>query len=189
MALIVKKIADILTEVRDTLQDQQQSRWSEQELFRYVDQAVRNVALTTRYNKINHTIHVADPLQPGITDTFELPYEAIEFYNIESEQPYEIMDARTIKFPDNEEEEVIVEYYAFPKRVVYGAVVDLEMDEDLYDALKFFILYRSYQKEASTENIQKAQYFKGEYSSALSLHLTRWHGKFEVKSTRTEFLR
>ena len=187
MALIVKKIADIFTEVKDSLQDQQGTRWTEQELFRYLDQAVRNVALATRYNKITDKIHVADPLQAGLTDSFTLSLEAIEFYKVESKQPYEIVDARTIKFPENTEEEITVEYYAFPPRVIYGAMTELSLDEDLYDAVKFFILYRAYQKEASTENIQKATYFKSEYSGQITLNLARWHSKFDVASSRTEY--
>ena len=189
MALILKKVTDILTEVRDTLQDQQQSRWTEQELFRYLDQGVRNIAVATRYNKVTDKLKVNDSLSAYPTNSLTLTQEAIEFYKITANQPHEIIDARTILFPDNTEEEVEIEYYAYPPRVVYGAATELLLDEDLYDAVRYFILYRAYQKEASAENISKAQYFKGEYGNILTMNATRWHGKFEVESTRTAFFR
>jgi len=196
MALIVKRISDIFTEVKDSLQDQQGTRWTEQELYRYLDQGMRNIALATKYNLIKHEIAVGDKTASPFVDTYTLPLEAIEFYSIHSKdktaettQSNEIIDARTIRFPENKREDVVVEYYAFPNRVVYGTVVELELDEDLYDALYMFILYRAYQKEASTENLAKAGYFNGEYRTQLSLNMTRWHGKYEVTSSRTAFLR
>ena len=192
MALIPKKIDYILAEMRDTLQDQQASRWTQRELYRYLDQALRHIALATKYNKIKHTIKTGDVN----TDTYTLPYEAIEFYSItpkeaetEAPQPHIILDANTIQFPENRDAEVVVEYYAFPKRIVYGVDSEMLLDEDLFDALKYYVLYRAYEKEASVENIQKAQYFMGQYQGILAMHLTRWHGKFEVISSRTAFLR
>ena len=182
--LIKKMVADILTETRDILQDQQQSRYTNQELYRYLDQAVRNVALSTRFNVITQKIHVGLPLS---TDTYTLDQEAIEFLKKECKQPYEIIDANTIKFPDNKDEEIKIVYYAFPKRVVYGVTLELYFDEDIYDMLKYFIAYRCYEKEASTEDIGKAQYFKGQYQELISLNATRWHGKTEVELYKKDF--
>ena len=192
---MTRRIDDILTDIRDTLQDKQKSRWTDQELYRYLDQAMRNVALATKYNKIKHTIHVNDPLNPSPTTTdYALPYEAIEFYKISNAdsslgelQPYELVDAKTIRFPENVEQMVLVEYYAFPARINYGATTEINVDEDLHDAIRFFVLYRAYQKEASTENIQKAQYFKGEYANTIAMHSTRWHGKFDVETSRKDY--
>ena len=185
MALLIKQIPELFTEVRDLLQDQQKTRWTDQELYRYLDQAVRNIAISTKYNLIKQTITVSPTAQNPTTYT--LDFEAIEFYKIDSEQPYEILDANTIRFPEAKDEEVKVEYYAYPKRIVYGATTSLMLDEDMIDAAVFFIGYRAYQKEASVENINKANYFRDEYSTRLSANLTRWHGKFEVKSSRTDF--
>lgn len=192
---MTRRIDDILTDIRDTLQDKQKSRWTDQELYRYLDQALRNVAMATRYNKIKHMIYVNEPDVPTPPTTdYKLPYEAIEFYkiyNAESSlgeiQPYEILDASTIRFPENKEQKIMVEYYAFPARINYGAATEINVDEDLFDAIRFFILYRAYQKEASTENIQKAQYFKGEYANTLAMHETRWHGKFNVETSRKDY--
>ena len=186
--LIKKRVADILIETRDLLQDQQKTRYTDQELYRYLDQAVRNIALATRYNRVKQTIHVADPLiNPLPTNPYQLDQEAIEFYKVDSQQPHDVIDARTIVFPENKDELVEVEYYAFPDRIVYGVTLELFLDEDIYDALKYFMAYRSYEKEASTENIGKAQYFKGQYSELLSTNLTRWHGDFEVQTSRQDF--
>jgi hypothetical protein len=161
MALRSKRVAEILADIRDTLQDQQKARWTDQELYKYLDQGMRNVALATRYNLITETIHVGDPMSPHSTTDYELPLEAIEFKNITCKQPYEILNSRTLRFPENKDESVEVEYYAFPDRIYYGATTDLFLDEDLYDALVYYVLYKAYQKEASTENIQKKHKIKG----------------------------
>ena len=192
---MTRRIDNLLTEIRDTLQDKQKTRWTDQELYRYIDQAVRNIALATKYFKVKHVIHVNDPADPNPPHTdYELPYEAIEFYRISNAenpsaevQPHEPIDSKTIRFPENKEQRVMVDYYAFPNRIYYGATSELDLDEDLFDAVRFFVLYRAYQKEASTENIQKAQYFKGEFASVTAMHSTRWHGKFEVETTRKDY--
>ena len=187
MALIVKKVTDLFIEVRDTLQDQQQSRWSNQELYRYLDQAMRNIALATKYKLETDTINVGDPLAIIPTTDYNLKYEAIEFYKIDTEQPYEILDARTIRFPKNEEGTAVVEYYAFPDRINYGTTLEISVDEDMVDAIRYFILFRAYQKEASTENLRKADYFKGGYSEQIAQNSTRWHGKIHTELSRKDY--
>ncbi len=182
MALIKKGIASIFTELRDTLQDQQQSRWSEQELSRYLDQAVRNVAISTKYNKITQNFSVDET-----NTTFTLAQEVIDFHSIDAVQSHVIEDARTVSFPDGKIEEVTVDYYAYPDRIVYGNTTELELEEDIYDMIRFYMLYRAYQKEASTENVKKAQYFYSEYQREVSQNATRWHSKIDVSTSRTDF--
>jgi len=181
MALITKRIADLLTEVRDILQDQQKTRYTDQELFRYLDQGLRNVALATKYLKQVDMFHV----KPDTT--FTLTLEAIEFYKITSQQPHEVLDARTVTFPAGEDEDVKIEYYAFPPRIIYGGTVTLELDEDIYDMLRYYIAYRAYEKEASTENLNKAQYFKNEFATLLAMNGQRGHSTFEVTTSRKDY--
>ena len=188
MALIAKRIADIFTDVRLTLQDQQKTRWDDQELYSYLDQAVRNIALVTKSILVKDLIHVADPTLPQTTTDYTLSMEAIEFYKIHAEQKSDVIDARTVRFEDNKEEQVVVEYYAFPPRIIYGATTEISLEEDEYDTIKYFLLYRAYQKEASTENIQKAQYFMGQYFAGISAKTVRWHGLYDIKTSRTEYL-
>ena len=186
MALIPKRISDLFIEVRDTLQDQQKSRWNDQELFRYLDQGNRDITLNTRKNHTKDTIFVADPALPQQTTEYNLSKEAIEFYEITSEQPYEVKDARTIVFPENKEEYVKIEYYAFPDRIIYGNTQEILLDEDLYDAIRYYIIFKCYQKEDNAESFQKSQYFKSEYGTQLQKHLTRWN-TFDTTTSRTDF--
>jgi len=182
MSLLPKNISDILVEVRDTLQDQQKNRWTDQELYRYIDQGMRDIALRTMYLFTKQTINVVD----GTTD-YLLDKECIEFYKHSSAQDLEQVDSTTLRFKDSAEEEVDIEYYAFPARIVYGVDTTVTLDEDLYDALRYFLLYRCYEKEESTANFQKAMYFKSEYKDYLSLHLTRWHGNTAHTMAKQDF--
>ena len=84
------------------------------------------------------------------------------------------------------DEIVEVEYYCFPDRIFYGTTTEIFLDEDLYDAMRYYILFRAYQKEASSENLQKSQFFKGEYGTQLQKHLSRWN-TFDVTTSRTDF--
>ncbi len=177
-------ITDLFTQIRDTLQDKQKERWTDQELFRYLDQANRSIAVATKFNKIKETINVVE----GTTE-YPLKAEVIDFYSVGTIQEYELTDAKTITFPNPKDQSVPIEYYAYTPRVYFGATTELEFEEDLYDAIRYFILYRCYQKEASTENIQKAQYFKGEYANVIQSNLTRWHGTFGNETSRQEYYR
>ena len=192
--LLKKQISEIFIAARDLLQDQQRVRYPDQELFRYLDQGVRDIALNTKHNRITTEIYVNDPNIIHLSDEYTLPFEAIEFESITNAdsnlaiiQPYDIIDAYTIKFPEKKEQKVKVIYYAFPPRILYGAVTEIELDEDLYDALNFYIAHKAYQKEASTENLSKSQYFRQEYISALSRNTIRWHGTFEVETSKQDF--
>jgi len=183
MSLLPKNISDIIVEVRDTLQDQQKNRWTDQELYRYLDQGMRDIALRTRYDLNTQIINVVS----GTTD-YSFDKECMELYKHSSAQTIEQVDSTTLRFEDSAEEEVTIEYYAFPARIVYGVDTALSLDEDLYDALKYYILYRGYEKEESTENLQKAIYFKNEYREYLSHHTTRWHGKTKYTLAKQDFL-
>ncbi len=170
MALMKKKISDLLVEIRDTLQDQQKTRWTDQELYRYLEQANRDIALRIKPTNTKHIISVGDPL----VSTFPLPYEIIEVFEIHSQQPYKIIDATEIEFPLKHTEEVLVDYYGYPTRIVYGVTLEIEIEQDLADGLRFYALNRAYQKESSEENIRKAGYFFDEYLKVLSRNPSRW---------------
>lgn len=180
MALITKQISEVLTEVRDTLQDKQKSRWTDQELHRYLDQAMRNIALRTKYLHKIQIIEVGDDAHIlADSDLYDLDYEAIDFAEFQSEQSFNIMTSSQIEFPFNQEETVVVDYYAYPARVIYGVTTEINIDQDLYEAITFFILYRAYAKEDTTENFKKSEYFNKEYRDHLKLAGGRWSGNID----------
>jgi len=183
MALLPKDISDIIVEVRDTLQDQQKNRWTDQEIYRYIDRGIRDIALRTRYDFNKQIINVVS----GTTD-YLFTKECIELYKHNSVQTIEQIDSTLLRFEDSAEEYVAIEYYAFPRRIKYGVDTQIGLDEDLYNALTFFILERCYEKEDSTVSFQKAIYFKNEYLDYLSLHQTRWHGKSPVTLAKQDYL-
>ena len=181
---MIKQISELLTEVRDTLQDKQKSRWTDQELFRYLDQSIRDLATRSKYSRTEYIIEVRE----AFTSTeYKLPLHAIEFDDILSTQPYRIVDTETIEFPDNKDEDVLVEFYSFPKRIIFGVDTELDMDPDQYDSLRYLIVSKSYEKEDSIENIKKSEYFKQKYIEAIALNQSRWHGKFDVETSKQDF--
>jgi len=189
MSLIAKEISDILIEARDTLQDQQKTRWPDQELFRYLDQASRDIAIQTKYLRIQEDITIGSgrAATTGDITLYTLTHEALEFYEIDCDQTYEIQDARTLYMEDNEDEDISVDYYAFPARIAYGADTTLYREEDQYDAIRYFILYRSYQKEDAIESIQKAEYFRKEYMRILNSNMKRWNGDLNWTPSKSDF--
>ncbi len=181
MALSVLKISDLMTSIRDTLQDLQQNRWSEQELFRYLNQGARDTALQLEHINIKHTITV-DPLLPN---SYDLPYEAIEFYGITSVQPYTYSPTE-ITFPDNRAEDVLIDYYAYPPEIVYGVTTEVSLERDIQDALKYYVLFRAYEKEDSTEKLAKSAYFYQKYNEVLARNAMRW-GNFDQPLSRSDY--
>ena len=183
---MIKQITELLDEVRDTLQDKQKSRWPEEELYRYLDQSIRDLAVRSKYKRTEHLIEVREA---NPSDQYKLPSQAIEFDNILSTQPYRIVDIETIEFPDNKDEDVLVEYYAFPDRVLWGVDTQLDMEPDQYDAVRYLIISKAYEKEDSVENIRKSEYFKQKYIETISLNQSRWHGHFDVETSKQDFYR
>lgn len=181
--MITANITDFLGTVRDALQDQQKTRWADVELQRYLDQGLRAVALESMYNRLNEEISVVVG-----TSNYSVDKEIIKYHNIESTQAYTVQDDSSITFTDPTEETVEVEYFAFPDRIVYGVTTTITLDIDLFDALRFYTIYRAYQKEASTEHIKKAQYFKGEYQQQLAQNSTRWHGQEDITLYKNDYL-
>ena len=175
MALITKPVSIMLTEIRDTLQDLQRARWSDQELYRYLDQGNRDIALTAKWNRITHIIDVGAKTSTGNPQTeYSLPYEAIEFEKITCKQSYTIVTPSLFHFPDNETEQVEIIYYGYAHSIVYGVTNEITLEQDLYDALRNYALYRAYAKEDSPENQQKSQMFKSEYYQSISRNAARW---------------
>jgi len=175
-------ISDLITKTRYTLQDTAKNRYTDEEIYVYIDDAIRDIALRTMYNRISQDIIVVD----GQT-TYGLTSEAIKFASISTAQTYEIQDPTTIIFEDSTAEDVTIEYYAFPDRIVYGVDTVLSLDEDMYDLVRMFVLARCYEKEDSTELMQKAQYFMNRYRDYLNQNLTRWHGDLEVTLAKNDF--
>lgn len=182
--LLPINIADLIVSVRDVLQDSTGTRWTDQELYRYIDQANRDIAVRLKNNNQVDNIDVV----AGTTD-YQLNYQAIEFHKIVTSQHYEILDNATIKFKDSMPETVVVDYYAYPARVVFGVDTTLTLEEGLYDCIIEYVLHKCYRKEASTQNLNKAQAFFGSYISLLSLQpRSGGQSTVDVQPHKSDFL-
>lgn len=181
--LLPTNISDLIVSVRDTLQDAAGIRWTDQELYRYIDQANRDIAVRLKNNNQVEEISVVSG-----TTNYSLNHQAIEFHKITTAQPYEIVDNATIKFKDSMPETVVVDYYAYPARVVYGATTALTLVEGLYDCIVEYVLHKCYKKEASTQNLQKAREFFGSYISLLSMQPRNAGQTVEVHPHKSDFL-
>lgn len=182
MALTTMSIADLLTKVRYTLQDAGKTRWTDEEMFTYIDDAVRDIALRTKYFRVSQDISVVDG-----TDEYTLSNQLIKFDNINTVQDYEITDATLLTIEDAADESITIEYYAFPDRIVYGVDTVLSLEEDMYDLVRWYVLSRCYEKEDSTELLQKSGYFLQRYMEYINQNLTRWHGALEVTLAKNDF--
>lgn len=183
MALETKAISDIISDMRDTtLQDASGTRWTDKELYIYIDKAVRDIAKKTKFLHIVQDITVTE----GV-DTYPLSHEAIKFHSVNTVQDYTIDDATSITIEDAVDEDITVDYYAYPPRVVYGTTTTLSLEEDMYDWIEMYALYKCYLKEDSTENQSKAAGFFSLYNSELKENLTRWHGDLDVTLSRKDY--
>ncbi len=188
MALLNTKITDILTAIREALQDKQKTRWTDQDLYVYLEQANRQIAIDTKSNHITQRIDVYDAAhQITGVDVYPLDAEAIEFYHVTSVQPYDILNPTEIQFPQNREETVFVDYYGYYDPIIYGATLHIERERDLIDAYKYFVCSRVYQQEDNTENFQKSGYFSQEYARTIARNSSRWDGQFDVQPHKSDF--
>lgn len=181
--MITANITDFLSTVRDALQDQQKTRWTDAELMRYLDQGQRDLAVRTGFYRLNEEFSVV----PGTTD-YSVAKEVFKYHVVNTTQDYTVNDDSSITFTDPTTETVEVEYFGIPDRIVYGVTTTLTLDIDLFDMLRFYVIYRAYQKEASTEHIKKAQYFKNEYNELVAQNATRWHGDVDITLYKSDYL-
>jgi len=182
MAIATTTVTDVFEAVRHTLQDTEENRWTDTELFTYLNQGMRDVALRTKYKYEKDVITVSDS-----ATTYNLNYEVIEFYKIDTEQTYEILTDQTIKFEDQEDEEVTVEYYAYPDKIAYAEDTDISISDELIYHIKNFILFKCYEKEDSTESLGKAQYFYQHYMDGLTQDMPKWHGAMHNDFAKNDF--
>jgi len=182
MALTTRSISDILTRIRYTLQDASGTRWTDEEMYVYIDDAMRDIALRTFYRRISQDISI------NTTDTlYYLDYEAIKIHSIASAQQITIEDATTLSIESPSAENITVEYYAYPDRVTYGSTTVLTLEEDMYNLVIWFVLSKCYEKEDSTELLAKSGYFMQRYMDYISLNMTRWHGELDPVLAKSDF--
>lgn len=176
-------LSELLAEVRDTLQDGSKRRWLDSELEKYVNQGIRDIAKKTKFFR-----QVQDLSVVAGTTQYTLTYKVIEFDSISTAQDHTVLDNKTIEFADPKEETVQVVYYGYPLSVSVATDGEIPMEEDLEDALKYYVLKKAYEKEDSTENFRKATYYKNEYREILADDMTRWHGHLDVDLAKKDFL-
>jgi len=182
MALTTMNISDLITKVRYTLQDTQSNRWTDSEMFVYIDDAIRDIALRTMYLRIEEDISIV-----AGTEEYGLEHEMIKFYSIDTVQAYEVTNATKITITDATAEDITVVYYAYPPRIVEGVDTVLTLEEDMYDMVRYYVLSRCYEKEDSIELLQKAGYFRGIYLDYMNQNLTRWHGNLDVTLAKSDY--
>lgn len=175
-------ITQLITRIRPTLQDTNSLRWTDDELEYYINDGLKDIAVRTMYNRIVEEL----PVTP-LSTAYILDNEAIEFKSVDTNQLYTITDNQTITFTDPELETVEVVYYAYPNAVTVLADSTIPLEQDLTEALKYFVLKRCYEKEDSTENFSKASYFDNEYNKNLARNATRWHGLTDVTLAKNDF--
>lgn len=182
MALSLISISDIYSSVRLTTQDTG-TRWADVELFEYIDQAVRDIAVRLKSFKKTDTFTVTTD-----TQDFTFNYEVIELDVVNTALGWELTTNSTISFDTpNQDTEVKVTYYAYPNKMVYGSDTTLDLDLDLRDEVVLYVLFKCYEKEDGSEYLQKAQYFRNRYLDAITQNAIRWHGQHEVPLAKNDF--
>lgn len=156
-------ITELLKEVRYECQDSQKTRWTDAELYLYLNQAMRRIAMRTKYHRVVETI----PVVKG-TNSYPLSFEMIEAFDISTVQPHYMPNNNTINFEDAKTEDVTIDYYGYPEKVEYGVTTQLFLEADMYDMVRFYILYKAYKKEDSVENRSKAQEYLNDYKQAIA---------------------
>lgn len=184
MALTTIQISDLLTRIRYTLQDTAGTRWTDQEMFTYIDMGMRDIALRTFYNRKSQDISINTT-----ATSYSLDHELIKLYKIDSVQDFTLSDASKLTIENPAVEDITVEYYAYPPRVVHGSTTTLTLEQDMYDLLVWYVLSKCYEKEDSTELLAKSGYFLQRYMDFINLNLTRWHGDLDddVNLAKSDF--
>ncbi len=180
--LLPKKISDLILTMRETLQDLQKNRWTDQEIYKYIDQAIRDIAVKTKYNRVVQEISVVT----GIS-TYPLDFQLLAYYGSNSIQAIDFPDNANVRFPETRPETVLLEYYALPDRIVYGVVSELSLDEDIYDMIILYCLAKCYMKEDIAEWVQKSGAFTAEYNEAIGQNMTRWQGSLDVPIAKNDY--
>ena len=174
-------VSELITRTRPTLQDTNSNRWSDTELLYYVNEGLKDIAVQTYYNRIEETLTVVTTQQ-----SYVLTAKVIRFDVIDTNQTYSVLDNQTLYFTSPEAESVDVSYYAYPTEMASTSST-LPIEQDLIEALKYFVLKRCYEKEDSTENFSKATYFNNEYMKALARNSIRWEGLLDVTMAKQDY--
>lgn len=174
------RLLELVTQVKDILQDTDSDYWSESELVDYFNHGTRTIA-SERKEK------------PTIT-TVDL-YEATNEYTVDGVLRYiSAVDSNSIvrelypddKSGDNDNYGIIIQdydkiYVNTPSDDVTLSIksivlpLSINLEDEVRDgdenALKYFVLSKAYEKEHDMENFQKSQYFLQLYMKELSLLL------------------
>lgn len=174
------RLLELVTQVKDILQDTDSDYWSESELVDYFNHGTRTIA-SERKEK------------PTIT-TVDL-YEATNEYTVDGVLRYiSAVDSNSIvrelypddKSGDNDNYGIIIQdydkiYVNTPSDDVTLSIksivlpLSINLEDEVRDgdenALKYFVLSKAYEKEHDMENFNKSQYFLQLYMKELSLLL------------------
>ena len=182
MALSTMDISDIFTKLRYTLQDSNGTRWTDSELYIYLDEAVKDIALRTMYYRISQDISVVVG-----TEEYDLSHEMIKFDTTDTVQDYEITNGTTLTIEDATAEDINFSYYAYPPTIIEGTDTTVTLEQDMYELVRWFILGRCYEKEDSTELLAKGQYFLQRYMEYMNQNMSRWHGALDVTLAKSDY--
>lgn len=172
----------LITKARVTLQDVTPRRWTDVELEGYINEGLKDIARKTMHTREDEEILVV-----AGTTNYTLTKKAIIIYSIDTTQAHKVTNYNTIVFTDPKDETITVSYYSYPVEVSIALATEIPLEEDLIEALKYFVLKRAYEKEDSMENFQKATYFNNEYREILADAATRWHNDLEVPLAKQDY--
>lgn len=175
-------LSALIAKVRVTLQDVTPRRWTDVELEGYANEGIKDIARKTLFNRVDGEISVV-----STETTYTLPNKAIRIHSVSTSQDHKVTNNNTIVFTDPKDETVEISYYAYPAAVSVSTDSTIPLEDDLIEALKYFMLKRAYEKEDSTENFRKATYFNNEYRDLLTDMTTRWTEDLEVTPAKNDY--
>lgn len=167
-------VREILSEVRNTLQDFEKIYWDDSELLSYYNESVKSLASERVELKQTSTM----PLTSD-ENTYKIN-GILRYISIKDDENND----RPLSLEDSDDSYAIIvknynEIYVNDPTIgtnLYITYVGMPTEQNIEDrvrtgdemAIKYFIIARAYEKETDTENFNKATYFFGKYKEQIS---------------------
>ena len=172
------KVNELLSSVRNTLQDSDKNYWDDSELLSYYNECKRSMAAERLERKTTATL-ILDPLKNEYDTSGILRYISAKDDNDTNRKLYPndtsgdddsegivILDYNRV-YVNNPElgTSILLQIVAMPEEDNLGGLVRIG-DEN---AMKYYILSKAYEKDTDMGNFQKSVHFYSKYSDAFKL--------------------